>query len=35
MLKWLLAAVGLYGGFVALVYVAQRDNREHATRLLK
>jgi hypothetical protein len=23
MLKWLLAAVGLYGGFVALVYVAQ------------
>jgi hypothetical protein len=25
MLKWLLAAVGLYGGFVALLYVAQRS----------
>jgi hypothetical protein len=25
MLKWLLAAVGLYGGFVALVYVVQRS----------
>ena len=24
MLKWLLAAVILYGGFVALLYVAQR-----------
>jgi uncharacterized protein len=25
MLKWLLAAVGLYGGFVALLYVVQRS----------
>jgi len=25
MLKWLLAAVGLYGGFVALLYMAQRS----------
>jgi uncharacterized protein len=25
MLKWLFAAVGLYGGFVALVYVVQRS----------
>jgi len=25
MLKWLLALVGLYGGFVALVYVVQRS----------
>jgi fermentation-respiration switch protein FrsA (DUF1100 family) len=25
MLKWLIAAVGLYGGFVALLYVAQRS----------
>jgi hypothetical protein len=24
MLKWLLAAVVLYGGFLALLYVAQR-----------